>query len=85
MLQIICVVDFPCTFSAFTTSIPYENDLVWFKHNFVNIPLRVVERVTLLRFLFGMHPCEPTLDFALFQNKQLLTTSDVTLRQRASK
>ena len=28
--------------------------------------LRAVERVTLLRFLFGMHPYYPTLDFAFF-------------------
>ena len=26
--------------------------------------LRAVERVTLLRFLFGMHPYQPTLEFA---------------------
>ena len=28
--------------------------------------LRAVERVTLLRFLFGMHPYQPTLDFPFF-------------------
>ena len=28
--------------------------------------LRAVERVTLIRFLFGMHPYQPTLDFAFF-------------------
>ena len=31
-----------------------------------NYNLRAVERVTLLRFLFGMHPNKPTLDFAFF-------------------
>ena len=32
----------------------------------VKSPLRAVERVTLLRFLFGMHPYKPALDFAFF-------------------
>ena len=48
--------------------------------------LRVVEWVALIRFLFGMCHYKSALDFAfLFENKQLLSAFNVTLRQRTSK